>query len=538
MSPNGDGVGGPGGGISAARPAAKWSDQEEYLLSLWADRALCYKILHEDAQRIYKRQHMWFSIPVIVLATLAGTANVAIASYVPSAYISTAQLVIGGVNLFCGVLSTLSNYFRAAEKCESHRNASVGWGKLYRSIFVELSLARDKRKPVTDFMRLSKNEYDRLTDNDPSLRSNVFKEFTDKVALNHSVIILPEECGNLLHTSSWEHVANHRLRVLEARGSIAEEKDTLLEQKDTLLELVKPHPINENDTAPIIQANNTLLPGGDLLSNNPLYLMGSINTLPQVPPQPPQPPQQVRQQVSQLPQPPQPPQPPQQVLQQVPQQVLPQAPLPLPIAATKAPQEVLDRSLATSTTPVQLPPQVNMVMTTPKSVLTLAVEAPAAEAPAASVAVDLSVPTVNIVAEAPAAKVPAVETPAAKTPAAKTPAVETPAVETPAVKAPAVKAPAAEAPALVPAAEVPALVPAAEVPVVVPAAETSAIEAPAEAPAIEAPAEVPAEAPTVVPAEAPTVVPAKVPAVVPAVKAPDVKAPAAGGATKPLAKDI
>ena len=134
-------------------PGVKWSDQEEYLLSLWADRALCYKMMHESAQRIYKRQHMWFSIPVIIMSTIAGTANVAIASYVPAAYQSTAQLVIGAVNLMSGVISTLQNYFRAAEKCEGHRHASVGWGKLYRSIFVELSLSRDKRKPVIDFMR-------------------------------------------------------------------------------------------------------------------------------------------------------------------------------------------------------------------------------------------------------------------------------------------------------------------------------------------------------------------------------------------------
>ena len=211
----------PPGGVP--KVPLKWSDQEEYLLSLWADRALCYKLMHEEAQRIYKRQHMWFSIPVIILATLAGTANVAIASYVPSMHMSTAQLVIGGVNLFCGVLSTLSNYFRAAEKCESHRNASVGWGKLYRSIFVELSLERDKRKPVVDFMRLSKNEYDRLTDNSPTVRASIYEAFSIDAAAHNSVIILPEECGNLMHTSSWEHVSNYRINLMQSRGGTVQE---------------------------------------------------------------------------------------------------------------------------------------------------------------------------------------------------------------------------------------------------------------------------------------------------------------------------
>ncbi|NBV25653.1 MAG: SLATT domain-containing protein, partial [Proteobacteria bacterium] len=135
-------------------PGVAWSEQEEYLLALWADRALCYKLMHENAQQIYKRHHMWFSIPTIILSTITGTANVAIASYVPAAYQDIAQLIIGAINLFGGVLSTLQNYFRAAEKCEAHRHASVSWGKLYRAIFVELSVARAKRRPVVDFLRV------------------------------------------------------------------------------------------------------------------------------------------------------------------------------------------------------------------------------------------------------------------------------------------------------------------------------------------------------------------------------------------------
>ena len=207
-----------------------WTDQEEYLLSLWADRALCYKLIHEESQSLYQKYHKWFTIPVIILATLTGTANVAIAAYVPIAYMAYAQLVIGVVNLSSGVLSTVQNYLRSAEKAESHRHAAISWGKLYRSIYVEMSLSRDKRKPVTDFMRMSKNEYDRLIDNNPNVKRSIFMKFSARAANNPS-IILPEECGNLLHASSWEHVSAYRLHVMETRGNKAEEdalQDTLL----------------------------------------------------------------------------------------------------------------------------------------------------------------------------------------------------------------------------------------------------------------------------------------------------------------------
>jgi hypothetical protein len=437
------------------KPPIKWSDQEEYLLSLWADRALCYKMLHEDAQRIYKRQHMWFSIPVIILATLAGTANVAIASYVPNEHISTAQLVIGAVNLFCGVLSTLSNYFRAAEKCESHRNASVGWGKLYRSIFVELSLAREKRKPVSDFMRLSKNEYDRLTDNDPSLRSNVFKDFVDKVAMNNSVIILPEECGNLMHTSSWEHVASHRVRVMESRGSVIEEKNMV--------------------TGPIkmvadtnLQQSNRQAPHLGQLTSNPLFQMGqaassltqSASSLSQQAPMQPEP-VQAPLPVQALP------------VQALPVQALPVQALPvqaLPVQALPVqalPVQALPVQAlpvqATAAMPLQTPrPQVSAPQLPQQKAQVSVVEVPAVDVPAVVAAVKVAA------VEVATSIVPVVEVPAVEVAAVEVAAVEVAAVEEPAVVVPAVVVPAVEESAVVvPAVDVPAVVvPAIEVPAV------------------------------------------------------------------------
>jgi hypothetical protein len=208
-------------------PGVAWSEQEEYLLSLWADRALCYKLMHESAQQIYKRHHMWFSIPVIILSTITGTANVAISAYVPTAYQGIAQLIIGAINLFGGALSTLQNYFRSSEKCEAHRHASVSWGKLYRSIFVELSVARAKRRPVVDFVRVCRTDYDRLTEGSPPLRHDVRAAFALAAAAAAAAgargankhLILPEECGTLLHTSSWEHAGDDRTRALAARGA-------------------------------------------------------------------------------------------------------------------------------------------------------------------------------------------------------------------------------------------------------------------------------------------------------------------------------
>jgi hypothetical protein len=192
----------------------EWSEQEEYLLVLWADRSMCYRILNERAHRKFYTEHLCFSIPVIVLSTIAGTANFATQTYVPESYQMTAQMIIGIVNIFCGILTTLHNFFRSSEKCEAHRNSSSSWGKLYRLIFVELSLERKKRKPVKDFVRQCKNEYDRIIEQTPIIPMDILDEFK-KTFLPNTEIIIPEECGNLIHTSSWEHVKSQRLNILE-----------------------------------------------------------------------------------------------------------------------------------------------------------------------------------------------------------------------------------------------------------------------------------------------------------------------------------
>ena len=196
--------------------SAEWSEQEEFLLALWSDRALCYKLLSDRACRKFHRQHLWFSIPVIVLSTFCGSANLAVKSYVPDSGQAAAGAVIGVISLGAGVLTTLMNFFSAAQKSESHRNAATSWGKLHRTIYTELSLERTKRKPVRDFLRLSKNEYDRILDQSPAVPSDVLRRFAEDIK-RHPALALPEECGNLLHTSSWERVRQRRGSFLEDR---------------------------------------------------------------------------------------------------------------------------------------------------------------------------------------------------------------------------------------------------------------------------------------------------------------------------------
>ena len=84
-----------------------WTSQEEVLLAEWADKATCYKWLHSRSEKLYRRMNYIFTIPVIILSTLTGTANFAMDSFVPEEHKQMAMAGVGSVNIFAGILSTL-----------------------------------------------------------------------------------------------------------------------------------------------------------------------------------------------------------------------------------------------------------------------------------------------------------------------------------------------------------------------------------------------------------------------------------------------
>merc|ERR1712224_1044115 len=157
-----------------------WNEECEALLAEWSEKASCYGWLHGRSEKKYKKWYYGFSIPVIILSTLTGAANVGMDSFVPSENKSIASAIVGGVNIFAGIISTLQNFLKVAEYMESHRIAGVSWGKLQRNISIELALDPSRRVLQSDFLKLSRAEYDRLIEAGPIIDDSVIKQFNSK----------------------------------------------------------------------------------------------------------------------------------------------------------------------------------------------------------------------------------------------------------------------------------------------------------------------------------------------------------------------
>ena len=54
-----------------------WKSEEEKIIKQWADKAQCYQWMHSRCREIYQRKNALFTIPVIIISTVTGTANFA-----------------------------------------------------------------------------------------------------------------------------------------------------------------------------------------------------------------------------------------------------------------------------------------------------------------------------------------------------------------------------------------------------------------------------------------------------------------------------
>lgn len=153
-----------------------WTNEHEMVLAEWGDKAMCYKWLHAKSHGKYRQLNTWYTIPVIVMSTLTGTANFA-QDKIPLSFRGYATMIIGGVNILAGIITTIQQFLKITELNESHRVSSIVWDKFYRKIKVELSKHRDERTHVKDFFKSATEEYDRLMETSPVIDKNIIELF-------------------------------------------------------------------------------------------------------------------------------------------------------------------------------------------------------------------------------------------------------------------------------------------------------------------------------------------------------------------------
>jgi hypothetical protein len=143
----------------------------------WCDIAQCYKWLNTKAHAKLSFAHAWFTIPAITLSTITGTASFAQSS-LPLRMQEYAPSVIGSINIFIGILSTIQQYLKISERNEAHRVSAISWDKFARNIRIELAKDPNERTEAGHFIRFSRMEFDRMMETSPAISQTIVDEFT------------------------------------------------------------------------------------------------------------------------------------------------------------------------------------------------------------------------------------------------------------------------------------------------------------------------------------------------------------------------
>ena len=216
---------------------SEWSVEHEKILIEWADKAMCYRWLHSKSNAMYARLNALYTIPVIIISTLTGTANFA-QQQVPVAYQAFFLMIVGGFNLLAGIITTVQQFLKITQLNESHRVSSIAWDKFYRNVKIELAKHPSERMKVDHMIKLAKEEFDRLMETSPIIPDSVIHLFKSSFEErdNYEKIVKPEICDVLVSTDTYrnpwsnEDNQNNRINDLMKTQMIKETKQKKIDE--------------------------------------------------------------------------------------------------------------------------------------------------------------------------------------------------------------------------------------------------------------------------------------------------------------------
>ena len=230
---------------------AEWTLEHEQILVEWADKAMCYRWLHSKSNAMYSYLNAWYTIPVIVISTLTGTANFA-QERVPLQYQSFFVMLVGGFNILAGIITTIQQFLKITQLNESHRVSSIAWDKFYRNIKIELAKHPDERMHVTQMIKICKEEFDRLMETSPNIPDKIiksfkteFKKYEDKNELPK--IITPEICDSLVSTelsrNPWSSEENKNKKLNQIINKEKQHLEVILNFQKTFFDINNREPL-------------------------------------------------------------------------------------------------------------------------------------------------------------------------------------------------------------------------------------------------------------------------------------------------------
>jgi hypothetical protein len=164
----------------------------EALIKSLGEKALSLSWLHSRSEKRYSYLNNYLAIPSIVLSTVTATLGGTFAGDKTISYVTSI------ISIIVSIFTTLNSFFVFAKRAEAHRITSISYSKLYLQINIELSLPRQKRTNVKDFLKSVSEQIQRLNEIQPLVPDIVIKAYNEKFKDEPNTISKPEITNGLV----------------------------------------------------------------------------------------------------------------------------------------------------------------------------------------------------------------------------------------------------------------------------------------------------------------------------------------------------
>lgn len=192
------------------RTAESWTEEQENILQMWAEKASGWAWLHDKSARYYNNSGNKIMYPNIIIGTLSGGLGL-VATNLTSPKISNyINVFVACTNILCASLTSLNKYLRSNEKAEIHLHMNKLFSSFARRIVLELTLNPENRRDSIEFCKSCRDEYDKLVNDSIIIPSEVVQMYKDKY---NNVKHKPEVCNGLIHFTNYSSSFDKNRRI-------------------------------------------------------------------------------------------------------------------------------------------------------------------------------------------------------------------------------------------------------------------------------------------------------------------------------------
>lgn len=155
----------------------EWNDDIEDLLKCWGEKCGGLATIHNKDRKYWRKKSNLLSISCIIITTLSSSLSLSSTS---SSYYTLIMYLVGIVGMISSLLQSFKQFYNADEKASEHRIISKQYSNFYRSIKLQLTLKREDRVLIKDFVNWAFKEYERLQQESPIINENTIIEFREK----------------------------------------------------------------------------------------------------------------------------------------------------------------------------------------------------------------------------------------------------------------------------------------------------------------------------------------------------------------------